>query len=265
MGNNPSHLKFIFIDTKRVATQLLLDAEDIDYYLTTCYSNPINAKARRRLNYAANMVSPVDAAHYQSILDKAIPQLPMRLRMDLHAVAVVPLMPSADGGMPHTRPHSTICFSQLEQINSLSTLTHELWHVHQRKYKDTWAKVFEQLGWKEWSGRLPEVLRNHCRINPDTIDTPLWVYQDTWVPVPIFKDITLPSMFDIDIWFYHTKSGRHVKHPPTEMEIPGLPKSAYEHPREMAAYVLADHDLYHDSSFLKSLLSSIGHLAISSS
>jgi hypothetical protein len=49
------------------------------------------------------------------------------------------------------------------------------------------------------------------------------------------------------------------------MEIPGLPKSAYEHPREMAAYVLADHDLYHDSSFLKSLLSSIGHLAISSS
>jgi len=265
MGNTHTHLKFIFIDTKRVATQLLLDAEDVDSYLTTCYTHPINAKARRRLNYAANVVSPSDAEYYQSILDRAIPQLPMRLRMDLHAVAVVSMMPSADGGMPHTRPYSTICFPQLEQINSISTLIHELWHVHQRKYKDTWSKVFEQVEWKEWSGRLPEVLRNHRRINPDTVDSPLWVYQDTWVPVPIFRDITLPSMTDIDIWFYHTKKGYHVTQIPSEMEVTGLPKSAYEHPREMAAYVLADHALYHDSPFLKSLLSSIGHLAISSS
>jgi hypothetical protein len=152
----------------------------------------------------------------------------------------------------------------LDQINSLSTIIHELWHVHQRKYKDTWVKVFEQLGWKEWSGRLPELLEKYRRINPDTIDSPLWVYQDTWVPVPIFRDITLPSMSDVDIWFYHTKDGRHVKQIPSEMEISGLPKSAYEHPREMTAYVLADHNMYHDSLFLKNLLSSIGHLAISS-
>jgi hypothetical protein len=184
--------------------------------------------------------------------------------MDLHTVPVIALMPSADGGMPHTRPHSIICFSQLDQINSLSTIIHELWHVHQRKYKDTWIKVFEQLGWKEWDGRLPELLRNHRRINPDTIDSPLWVYQDTWVPVPIFRDITLPSVSDVDIWFYHTKDGRHVRQIPSEMEIAGLPKSAYEHPREMSAYVLADHSAYHDSPFLKGLLSSIGHLAISS-
>lgn len=265
MGNTPTHLKFIFIDTKRIATQLLIDAEDIDSYLTTCYTHPINAKARRQLNYAANKVSPSDVSHYQSILDRTIPLLPMRLRMDLHTVPVIALMPSADGGMPHTRPHSIICFSQLDQINSLSTIIHELWHVHQRKYKDTWVKVFEQLGWKEWSGRLPELLRNHRRINPDTIDSPLWVYQDTWVPVPIFRDITLPSMSDVDIWFYHTKDGRHVKQIPSEMKIPNLPKSAYEHPREMSAYILADHNVYHDSPFLKSLLSSIGHLAISSS
>jgi hypothetical protein len=265
MGNTPTHLKFIFIDTKRVAAQLLFDAEEIDFYLHRCSIDSINAKARRRLNYAANTVSPSDASHYQSILDKTIPLLPMRLRMDLHAIAVVSLMPSADGGMPHTRPYSTICLPQLEQINSLSTIIHELWHIHQRKYKDTWVKVFEQLGWREWSGYLPEVLRNHRRINPDTVDSPLWVYQDTWVPVPIFRDITLPSMTDIDIWFYHTKKGHHVKQIPNEMEIPGLPKSAYEHPREMTAYLLADHHAYHDSPVLKNLLSSIGHLAISSS
>ena len=265
MGNTPTHLKFIFIDTKRVASQLLIDAEEIDSYLNTCYSHPMNAKARRRQTYTANTVSPKDASYYQSILDRTIPQLPMRLRMDLHYIAVVSLMPSADGGMPHTRPYSTICFSQLEQINSLSTVIHELWHVHQRKYKDIWVKVFEQMGWKEWTGRLPELLMNHRRINPDTIDSPLWVYQDTWVPVPIFQDISLPSLSDVDIWFYHIKDGRHVKQIPREIEIAGLPKSAYEHPREITAYLLADHDMYHDAPAFKTLLSSVGHLAISSS
>jgi hypothetical protein len=265
MGNTPTQLKFIFIDTKRVASQLLVDAENIDSYLTRCQRDPVNANARRRQSYAANTVSSNDASHYQSILDKTIPLLPMRLRMDLHTIPVVSLMPSADGGMPHTRPYSIICVPQLEQINSLSTMIHELWHVHQRKYKDTWGKVFEQLGWKEWTGRLPEFLRKHCRINPDTIDSPFWVYQDTWVPVPIFRDISLPSMSDVDIWFYHIKGGHHVKQIPSEMEVVGLPKSAYEHPREMTAYLLADHALYRDSPVLQSLLSSVGHLAISSS
>lgn len=265
MGNTPTQLKFIFIDTKRVAAQLLIDAEGIDSYLNTCYTHPMNAKARRRQNYAANLVSPKDATHYQSVLDKTIPQLPMRLRMDLHTVPVIALMPSADGGMPHTRPHSMICFSQLEQINSLSTIIHELWHVHQRKYKDTWIKVFEQMGWKEWTGHLPSFLEKHRRINPDTIDSPLWIYQDTWIPVPIFQDIALPSLSDVDIWYYHAKEDHHVKQIPREMEIPGLPKSAYEHPREISAYLLADHSMYHDSPAFKTLLSSVGHLAISSS
>ena len=125
--------------------------------------------------------------------------------------------------------------------------------------------MFEQLGWKEWTGHLPEVLRNHCRINPDTIDSPLWVYQDTWVPVPIFRDSTLPSISDVDIWFYHIKGRHHVKQIPSEMEVVGLPKSAYEHPREITAYLLADHNLYHDSPVFKTLLSLVGHLAISSS
>ena len=64
MGNTSTHLKFIFIDTKRVATQLLIDAEEVDSYLNACYSHPMNAKARRRLNYAANTVSSSDASQY---------------------------------------------------------------------------------------------------------------------------------------------------------------------------------------------------------
>jgi len=266
MGNSeshPSHLRLTLVDSKRAAAQLLQDAEAIDYYIDTCQQDPVNQRARRRQTYAANSVSPIDVVQYQTALRKMISQIPKRLQMDLHDVYLISLMPSADGGMPHTRPHSMICFPQLDQIHSLSTMIHELWHVHQRKYKDTWGKVFEQLGWKEWSSQLPAFLEKNRRINPDTIDSPLWVYQDTWLPVPIFRDIALPSMGDVDIWFYNVKEEYHLKQIPRGMEVSGLPKSAYEHPREFTAYLLAEHEKYHDSPALKLLLSSVGQLAIS--
>ena len=262
-----SNIKLNFIDNKRLAENLLMDAENIDFYLDTCNDDPINKKARRRSNYVANSISSSDAKYYQSILDKTIPQLPMRLKMDLRDIAIIPLMPSADGGMPHTRPYSIICFSQLQQINSLSTMIHELWHIHQRKYANTWTTVFEQLGWKVWGGELPTFLEKHRRINPDTMDEPLWIYQDIWVPVPIFQDISFPSVTNVDIWFYHVKEGHHVKQIPSTIInfFPGLPKSAYEHPREITAYLLSDHNAQYESPAFKILLSSMGHLAISSS
>jgi len=266
MGNaesHPTHLKLTLVNNKRIAEQLLEDAEAIDFYLDTCQRDPMNAKARRKLTYAIN--TPKESADYQSALDTIVPRLPKRLQMDLQEVYIVSLMPSADGGMPHTRPYQLICFPQIDQVKSRSTMIHELWHIHQRKYKETWSSVFQQLGWTEWNGRLPAFLEKNRRLNPDTIDCPLWIYQNTWVPVPVFRDISLPSVREVDIWFYHVKEEYHLKQIPANMAtfFPNLPQSAYEHPREITAYLLADHSLYANSPAMKSLLSSVGQLAIS--
>lgn len=264
--SHPTNLKLTLVDSKRTAEQLLHDAEDIDYYLETCRDDPINLRARRRQVYAPNSISPKETVYYQSVLQHSIQNLPKRLQMDLQEVKVISLMPSADSGMPHTRPYSMICFPQIEQIESLSTLTHELWHVHQRKYVDTWTKIFERLGWKLWSNRLPSFLEKNRRINPDTIDQPLWIYDDTWIPVPIFRDIALPNMTEVDIWFYHAKEEYHLKQIPNKMNayFSGIPKSSFEHPRELTAYLLADHQKYQQTPALKDLLDSVGNLAISS-
>ena len=267
MGNantHPTQLNITIVDNKRHGQLMLDNAESIDFYLDTCRQDPVNAKARKHQIYAANSISPTESAHYQRILNQMIPKLPQRLRMDLHTIHIVPLMPTADGGMPHTRPHSIIGVSRLSQIESLSTMIHELWHVHQRKYKDLWAKVFDRLGWKEWKEELPGFLEKNRRVNPDTTDSPLWVYQNTWVHIPVFKDITLPDITEIDVWFYHVQEQYHLKQIPTTLkaQFPNLPQSAYEHPRELAAYLLADHEQHHKSPALQILLSSIGRLAI---
>ena len=81
--------------------------------------------------------------------------------------------------------------------------------------------------------------------------------------MPIFRDIALPSMGEVDIWFYNIKEEYHLKKIPRGMEVPGLPKSAYEHPREFTAYLLSEHEAHRDSPALKTLLSSVGQLAIS--
>jgi hypothetical protein len=106
-----------------------------------------------------------------------------------------------------------------------------------------WRKMFEAMGWTEWKGELPRMLDNNRRYNPDTIDSPLWIH-GSWVPVPIFRDITQPILSEVDIWFYHAAEGYHVKTVPEEMRIQGLPHSAYEHPREITAYVISEAEKY---------------------
>jgi len=269
MGSAPSiqhstPLTLTLIDTKQAAQRLLDHAEKIDFYLDICQQDPMNKLARRRLTYAVNTISPKESVHYQTLLNNMIPQLPMRLRMDLENISILPLMPSSDGGMPHTRPPSLICYPQLGQLTSVSTMIHELWHVHQRIYKDLWKQVFEKLGWKEWTDPLPAFLEKNRRINPDTIDAPLWVYQDTWVPVTVFEDIALPNITEVHIWFYNIKEHYHLKQIPVKLgrHFPDLPRNAYEHPRELTAYLLAEPQHHRDSPALHDILSLVGNLAL---
>ena len=250
MGNHESsQLNFNFIFNKEEANQLLKSAEQKDFYLAECHDNKANSSARRSLTYTGNYVSFDDAQHYQQWLQDAISTLPIRLRSDLSTISIVPLMFSADGGMPHTRPYNMICVPNLKHLESISTLTHELWHVHQRNFQPLWATIFTALGWTEWKGTLPILLEENRRYNPDTIDSPLWIYRNRWVSVPIFKNITSPQIGDVEIWFYDVEQEYHVKTIPASLssEFPNLPSSAYEHPRELTAYLLADINLYRNS------------------
>ena len=267
MGNDVSKTKKLnlrIIKDKGDAQILLDTAELSDYYLEECHDSKSNSLARKSLTYRANTVPLRELNYAISFLEGVYNFLPMRLLNDISEVNVIQLMPSADGGMPHTRPDNIICYPDLSQLFSRTTLIHELWHIHQRNYKDLWAQTFKRMGWTLWGGKLPEKLEEARRYNPDTIDAPLWIFDDKWVPIPIFKDITHPKVGEVEIWFYNPDKNYHSHQVPPEIAnyYPGLSPAAYEHPRELAAYILSEPDRYQNSMAFKHLVESLGHTAI---
>jgi hypothetical protein len=269
MGNNTSsfidNLDCHVIFDKMEAENRLNVAEQQDLYMEECLDQTLNATARKQLSYRPNRMSVNDHQRANAYLESAKQLLPKRLRSDLSKVHIIQLMPTADDGMPHTRPGDIICYPDLSQLFSLTTLKHELWHIHQRKYQDMWLNVFAELGWKPWSGKsLPAKLEEYRRYNPDTIDAPHWVFRDTWVPVPVFRDITRPRVSDIDVWFYHVIEKHHTKKVPSELSMyfPHLPAIAYEHPREITAYMLAEPDKHASSRGFQDLVKQIGHISL---
>jgi hypothetical protein len=265
MGNKtPTSLTFRLIETKIEAQQLLDGAEKLDFYLSECHDDRSNSYARRSLTYVANTMSMLDTRFCTVTLDTLKTQLPKRLIDELGEIRIIQLMPSADGGMPHTRPYNIVCYPDISQVASINTLTHELWHVHQRNFQELWTKVFNKLGWKAWNTRLPIHLESNRRYNPDTIDTPLWVFKETWLPLPIFNDISLPKIKETSMWFYNVKTELISKKIPVEISeyFPNLPMSAYEHPRELTAYMLSDPDSQKDSQGYADLIESIGYISV---
>lgn len=270
MGNNISlytELQFIVVSDKKEAQALLNIAEKEDFYIEECHDDKANSLARRNLTYSANQISSQNNIYAVSYLNVANSYLPIRLLNDLKHVKIIQLMPSADGGMPHTRPGNIICYPDISQLFSKTTLIHELWHLHQRTFTDVWFKTFKRLGWLLWDGKLPEQLESARRYNPDTLDCPLWIFNKQWIPIPIFKDITRPNVANIEIWFYNPEQKYHIKRVPSELEtyFPNLPPNAYEHPREMTAYMLSEPDKYSESQGFKHLIESIGQISIMSS
>jgi len=258
-------LRLVLVDSPHEARRRLQHAELVDGYLSTCYHDPRNRAARREGTYHPNTISTDDHAFFQYQLDQALPRLPLRLRTDLSIVHVISLMPSAEGGMPHTRPTGLICAPHLRSLTTFSTLVHELWHVHQRLYRAEWDAIFFRMKWRPWSGQLPAPLEQARRYNPDTVETPLWIFQDTWVPVPVFDHLTQPHIKEVTVWFYHVAEHYHIKHVPGELHhmAPDLPPSAWEHPREMAAYLLSDPATYQHSILFQHLVQDMGNISIS--
>ena len=267
MGNNTSNtinLQINVIYDKKVAQRLLDEAEQADFYIEECRDDRVNSLARKNLTYYANSMSIGEHKYATSYLEQSKALVPLRLLNDLKEVKIIQLMPSADGGMPHTRPGAIICYPDFRQLISGTTLIHELWHVHQRIFKDLWFKTFNKMGWDEWKGDLPEQLDKARRYNPDTIDCPFWIFADEWIPLPIFKDISKPNVAEVEIWFYNPKLQYHIKRVPDVLlsYFPDLPAAAYEHPRELTAYMLSEPDKYKNMRGFKHLIESIGEISV---
>jgi hypothetical protein len=266
MGNDISisrKLHFEIISDKNKARELLDLAEKKDFYVEECFDNTANSIARAKMTYTPNTISFRDVTYAKAYLESMLEILPQRLLLDLDTINIIQLMPTADGGMPHTRPENIICLPDISQLFSNTTLIHELWHVHQRKFQDVWYNVFKSIGWREWDGPIPDQLEKNRRYNPDTIDCPLWIYNDNWIPVPIFKSITNPKINDIDIWFYNPNKRYHTYKIPDELStyFTNLPSVAYEHPREITAYMLSEPEKY-DNKAMSDLIGSIGYTSL---
>lgn len=266
MGNTitKSNLSFNLILNKTEAQEILNNAEKQDFYLEECIDDKSNSLARKNLTYFANSVPFKEINNALNFLSNIKEFIPIRLLNDLTEIKIIQLMPTADGGMPHTRPGNIICYPDITLLFSNTTLIHELWHIHQRNYKSLWNKVFNNMKWKLWNGNIPNELEQFRRYNPDTIDCPFWIFKDEWIPIPIFKNISKPNVSDVEIWFYNIKKNYHIKRIPEEIlnYYPGLPATGYEHPREITAYMLSEPDRYRDSPGFKDLIESIGEISI---
>lgn len=252
---------------------LLKYIERADGYFELCSLNHSNTKARGNdVYYKITKILPNEFHYASSFIESVLSIIPIRLINDLQTVYIVQLMPSSDGGMPHTRPLShnedVICFSDIKQLYSISTLIHELWHIHQRHYSMLWEKVFNNQGWRKWDGNLPyklSLLEPNRRYNPDTIDCPIWIFQETWIPFPVFRDITHPKITEVDVWFYCLKDNTLTKNVPYELKeyySESISSVAYEHPRELAAYLLSEPNKYENVPAFKDLVSELGAISI---
>jgi hypothetical protein len=255
--------------------EALYYAESKDRYNRLCNESSSNSEARHGMNYTAASLSETDIQVLNNLFKNYVPFVPPRLLHDIDYISIATLMPSADGGFPHTRPERLICFPQSASLPSLQTFIHELWHIHQRKYPDLWKRLYLNIwGFKEWrdegDAKLPEELRKQIRINPDTLgingDRGLYCWKNEWVPLPIFLSPSRPKMNDCAIWFWNIRTMKWRQSPPEAwtafFSSPLVPSSANEHPNELSAYMLSsiEYDMRSPPAFV-ALKDAIGRTA----
>jgi hypothetical protein len=203
-------------------------AEKADNFFRKVAASPANTLARQRCSYTL--------WNDQSLAKKAAELLHPD---DKAFVSVVILNPSAEGGMPHTRP-GLICLpayfpdSQLEE-----TMRHEMIHISQKRQPSLWNTRAEMEGWKQVKDTdIPSEWLSRCRLNPDTASARFFAWQGRHVPLPLFIREDKPEIRDVQVRWYDMAEGIVKSRPPTSFtEIYGtLGSSSAEHPYELWAY-----------------------------
>ena len=203
------------------STSTLSRSESIDSYQAKCAACDLNARARARCTYL-----PWNEDHFSSY---ALP-----------GETIVTMNPSADGGMPHTRPPSTICLPAHFPKSMLeSTLKHERIHLDQRKRYSAWVAALAQEGWAPVTEEeIPQEYRRRCRLNPDTCWSPFWSWKGRYVPLPFYVREDKPELRDISVRWYDLEEGIIGSVVPASLvkRYGTLQSHSLEHPFELMAY-----------------------------
>jgi len=217
----------------------LTRAEAIDGYRARCQENSVNERARAGQTYELDEID----SHVLYFLKDAVEHLPL-----VQQCEIAILNSTADGGLPHTRPPNVICLpksmckAQPASASFKTTLLHEAIHVHQRMFEEEWGISLRRAGWRPVDAeRIPEEFRNRCRINPDTLKSPFWAWNDYHVPLPLFRRTDTPTLSDappqwLDLRMnslFHTAPNSIVKTYGAKIVQP-------EHPYEIYAELLSE-------------------------
>ena len=199
----------------------LQEAERYDNYFTRIKADPLNREARQSLFYAA--VSETTKPY-------------------LLNTEIITMHPTAEAGLPHTRPPNLICVPIYYPEERLKeTLPHELVHIDQRRRKYKWNEYFEREGWTPLQeSDIPARWLQRCRMNPDTIDERFWAYKGRYVPLPLYERDDKPDLRQVVIQWWDKETGiRQTEAPRLFQERYGFMPSQPEHPRELTAVELS--------------------------
>jgi hypothetical protein len=211
------------------AQKRLKVAEAQDGFFAKVAASPVNIAARRSSSYIA--------WNDQSLAEVAKDMLDPEDRW----VDIIILDPSAEGGMPHTRP-GLICLPAYYPTSRLAdTLKHEMVHISQKRQPTLWASRAEVEGWQPVNQNIiPESWSSRLRLNPDTAGT-MYAWKGRYIPLPVYVREDKPLLRDIQVRWYDITEGIVQTTPPTSFTQSygnrgALGASQSEHPYELWAY-----------------------------
>lgn len=196
--------------------------ESIDHYREICSKDTCNALARKSHSYVAMNSFKTEPGPYNT--------------------EIITMYPTADAGMPHTRPPNYICMpAHYPQEYYQETLQHELIHIHQRRNDSSWHSLFYKQGWIPITAeQIPERWLSRCRLNPDTMSQRFYAWENRWVPLPLFDREDKPDMRECSVRWWDQRTGDLDRNPPPTFNAAfGRNHPQPEHPREVNAVNLA--------------------------
>jgi hypothetical protein len=214
--------------TGQAALQALQRAERIDQYRTRVSKSTINREARAGQNYMPVLHS----------LKRSVPHTDPSSPWPNGQV--IWMDPSADGGLPHTRPPYFICMPATFPAKNLrQTLLHERVHLSQRSYPKQWDKIFKEA-WemKPWCSSLPDSIQSRRRMNPDLMMTSLYIWKDKYVVLALYKSEIRPDLNEIDLVWWDAVNRTVFREPPPGWKEFFGTNSSGEHPYELSAYLI---------------------------